>query len=65
MAIGNGTASRETDALVAELIARTVVRKEDPKKVAADVREFKKDFVNIKYCFNEGEPAYRYHRLVE
>lgn len=60
------TGMKESDMKhVAELIARTVVRKEDPKKVAADVREFKKDFVNIKYCFNEGEPAYRYHRLVE
>lgn len=50
---------------VAEFIARVVVKKEDPKKVAKDVKAFKKDFSTIQYCFNAGEPAYEYHKLVD
>ena len=50
---------------VAELIARVIVKKEDPKKVAEDVKAFKKNFATIQYCFNAGEPAYEYHKLVE
>jgi len=42
-----------------------VKKKEDPKKVKADVKALKKNFTKIKYCFNEGEPAYKYHKLVE
>ena len=40
--------------VVAELIAR-VVKGEDPAKVKEDVKDFKKDFEDIKFCFNEGE----------
>ncbi len=50
---------------VAEFIARIVVKKEDPTKVKEDVKAFKKQFTTIQYCFNAGEPAYSYHRLVE
>ncbi len=50
---------------VAEFVARVVKNKEDPKKVKEDVKAFKKDFATINYCFNEGEPAYDYHKLVE
>ena len=50
---------------VAELIARVVVKKEDPAKVKEDVKAFKKQFSTIQYCFNAGEPAYGYHKLVE
>lgn len=50
---------------VAELIARVVKNKEDPRKVKEDVKDFKKGFSTIKYCFNEGEPAYAYHKLVK
>lgn len=50
---------------VAELVARVVKNKEDPKKVKEDVKTLKKDFTSIRYCFNEGEPAYRYHKLVD
>lgn len=50
---------------VAEFIARVVVKKEDPAKVKEDVKAFKKDFASIQYCFNAGEPAYAYHKLVD
>ena len=49
---------------VASLIAR-VCKGEDPAKVKEDVKAFKKDFVSVKYCFNENEPAYGYRKLVE
>ncbi len=48
---------------VAELIAR-VVKGEDPLKVKEDVKELKKDFTKIHYCFASGEEAYRYYKLV-
>ncbi|MDR0523751.1 MAG: serine hydroxymethyltransferase [Candidatus Methanoplasma sp.] len=50
---------------VASLIARVVKGREDPKRVKEDVKSFKKGFTGIRYCFNEGEPAYGYHKLVE
>ena len=50
---------------VAELIARVVKKKEDPAKVKEDVKELKKDFTKIQFCFNAGEPAYSYHELVD
>jgi len=48
---------------VAELIYR-VAKKESPEKVKKDVKELKKGFSNIQYCFNAGEPAYKFHELV-
>jgi glycine hydroxymethyltransferase len=50
---------------VAQLIARVVKNKEDPAKVKEDVKELKKNFTTVHYCFNEGEPAYKYHELVD
>ena len=50
---------------VADFIARVIVKKEDPRKVAEDVKCFKKQYSTIQYCFNAGEPAYAYHKLVE
>ena len=49
---------------VASLIHR-VAKKEDPAKVKKDVKALKKNFANIQYCFNAGEPAYAYHKLVK
>ena len=57
---------KESDMVeVAELISRVVVKKEDPAKVKEDVKAFKRQFTSIQYCFNAGEPAYGYHKLVE
>jgi len=49
---------------VAEFIARVIVKNEDPAKVKKDVTEFKHGFDSIQFCFNAGEPAYTYHKLV-
>ncbi|MCL1905302.1 MAG: serine hydroxymethyltransferase [Methanomassiliicoccaceae archaeon] len=48
---------------VASLIYR-VAKKEDPKKVKEDVKALKKNFTKIQWCFNSGEPAYGYHKLI-
>jgi glycine hydroxymethyltransferase len=48
---------------VASLICR-VAKKEDPLKVKEDVKALKKDFTKIQWCFNTGESAYGYHKLV-
>jgi len=49
---------------VAEFFRRIVIKKEDPKKVGADVREFKKNFTKIQYCSNSGAPAFEHLRIV-
>lgn len=49
---------------IAEFFRRIVLKKEDPKKVATDVREFKKNFMKIEFCFQSGTSAYEYTRLV-
>ncbi len=49
---------------VAELIHRVVAAKEAPAKVKEDVKLLKRDFTKIRFCFNEGEEAYRFHELV-
>ena len=49
---------------VASLIHRVVAKKEAPLKVKEDVKLLKKDFTKIRFCFNEGEEAYRFHELV-
>jgi glycine hydroxymethyltransferase len=49
---------------VASFIAR-VVKGEDSASVKKDVIALKKQFSTIQYCFNAGEPAYEYHKLVD
>jgi len=48
---------------VAELIKRIVIDKQDPKKVKADVMEFRKDFQKVHYCFESAKKAYEYIRI--
>jgi glycine hydroxymethyltransferase len=43
----------ETDVKkVAEFIGKTIISREDPRKIARDVTEFRKSFLTTKYCFN-------------
>ena len=48
---------------VAELIKRIVIDKQDPKKIKAEVTEFRKDFQNVHYCFESAKKAYEYIRI--
>jgi len=45
---------------IAELITRVVVKGESSEKVKASVKELKKQFTKVHYCFYEGEEAYDY-----
>ena len=58
-----GMKEKEMDE-VAEFIYRVVVKKEDTEKVKADVREFKKDFTTVQYCFGANSPAYDYKQFL-
>lgn len=49
---------------IASIIAR-VCKGEATVKAKESVMALKKNFTTIKYCFNEGEPAYTYRKLVE
>ncbi|MCD6158547.1 MAG: serine hydroxymethyltransferase [Euryarchaeota archaeon] len=52
--------------VVAELFKRVLIDKEDPKKVAEDVKEFKAQFKEVHYCFKVKEfRPYEYIKLVE
>lgn len=48
---------------VAALLARVVVKGEDPKAVAKDVATLRKDFGTVQYCFRAGSPAHARARL--
>jgi len=48
---------------VAELIKRIVIDKQDPKKIKADVTEFRKAFQKVHYCFESARKAYEYIRI--
>ncbi|HTY47992.1 MAG TPA: serine hydroxymethyltransferase [Methanomassiliicoccales archaeon] len=49
---------------VASLIHRVAVKKEAPAKVKEDVKELKKHFATVQYCYHAGKPAYKYPELV-
>nr|MDO8089579.1 serine hydroxymethyltransferase [Candidatus Sigynarchaeota archaeon] len=49
--------------MVADFIKRVVVDKEDPKKIASEVAEFRKDFQKVHYCFESELEAYEYVEL--
>jgi len=48
---------------VAELIKRIVIDKQDPKKIKAEVTEFRRDFQKVHYCFESARKAYEYIRI--
>ena len=45
---------------IAEFFKELLINKKDPIKVKQDVAEFKKDFQEIKYCFQTPNKAYEY-----
>jgi len=49
---------------VADFYQRAIIKKENPKKIKADVKEFRKDFQELHYCFKEGFRGYDYHKLI-
>jgi glycine hydroxymethyltransferase len=49
---------------IASFFERLLIKKENPLRVAKDVRQFKKKYVRLKYCYAEGYPAYKYERFL-
>jgi glycine hydroxymethyltransferase len=49
---------------IAEFYARALIKKEDPKKIKADVKTFRKNFQTLHYCFTKGFNGYTYYKLV-
>jgi glycine hydroxymethyltransferase len=49
---------------VATFYTRALLKKESPKKIKDDVKEFRKDFQELYYCFKEGFRGYDYHKLI-
>jgi glycine hydroxymethyltransferase len=45
---------------VAEFIKKILIDKKDPKKIKLEVAEFRKNFQEIKYCFQSANQAYEY-----
>ena len=52
--------SRENKELLWQLLSDHPFQKKDPKKLKSEIAEFKKDFQNIKYCFQSSNQAYEY-----
>ena len=48
---------------IAEFIKKVVVDKKDKKKVADEVKKFRKDFQKVHYCFENKLGAYEYVKL--
>ena len=45
---------------IAGFFKKLIVDQKDPKKVREEVAEFRKDFQEVKYCFNTPNKAYEY-----
>jgi glycine hydroxymethyltransferase len=48
---------------IAKLIWKVAAKKSKPEAVKAEVKELKKSFTKICYCFGEGQEAYAYRDL--
>ncbi len=48
---------------IAEFIKRIVVDGEEPKRVAAEVAEFRRDYQKVQYCFESATQAYEYVKI--
>jgi glycine hydroxymethyltransferase len=49
---------------VARFFERALLKNENTNKIKADIKEFRKNFQEIHYCFKEGFRGYDYHKLV-
>ena len=49
---------------IAEFFKRALINKDDTKKIRKDIKEFRKDFQQLHYCFKEGFRGYDYHKLI-
>ncbi|MHA1124599.1 MAG: serine hydroxymethyltransferase, partial [Candidatus Heimdallarchaeota archaeon] len=45
---------------IAKFMRRVVIDREDPKKVAKDVNDFRSQYQKLHYCFSSNEDAYKF-----
>lgn len=48
---------------IAKFMRRVVIDREDPKKVAKDINNFRNNYQKLYYCFSSNENAYEYIEL--
>jgi glycine hydroxymethyltransferase len=48
---------------IAEFIKRVIINREPQGKVASDIREFRKNYQKVHYCFEDTRKAYEYIRI--
>lgn len=49
---------------IADFYMRALLKNENSTKIKADIKEFRKDFQDLHYCFKKGFRGYDYHKLV-
>ncbi|MEF8848774.1 MAG: serine hydroxymethyltransferase [Candidatus Thermoplasmatota archaeon] len=49
---------------IADFFVRVLKKDEKTKKVKEDIKEFRKDFQEINYCFKEGFRGYDYNKMI-
>ena len=45
---------------IAEFFKKIIIDQKEPKKVREEVADFRKDFQEVKYCFQSSNKAYEY-----
>ncbi len=58
-----GMKEKEMDE-VAEFYKRVLLDNEKPSKIKLEIKEFRKDYQELHYCFKEGFRGYDYHKLI-
>ena len=48
---------------IAEFFKKLLVDKKDPKKIKNEIAEFRKDFQELKFCFQKSSNPYEYLKL--
>jgi glycine hydroxymethyltransferase len=48
---------------IAEFIKRVVIDKQPTSKIKEEVKEFRKDYQKVHYCFENATEAYRYIKI--
>ncbi len=49
---------------VAEFYEKVLIKNEDTKKIKKEIKEFRKNYQELHYCFKEGFRGYDYHKLI-
>jgi glycine hydroxymethyltransferase len=58
-----GMKEKEMDE-IASFYERVILKNENLKKIKVDIKEFRKDFQELHYCFKEGYRGYDYYKMI-